>query len=149
MNTMLGWLKKRTHNGVQRGSSFVDSDELTVIGCYESRDGAVKMPGGFKDAQEAQQRGGRGFLRIHKGPDIGTTFCLVNSPAKIGRRDTGSEFGLKDGSASRNQCGQRPAGSTFKLIHCGSKNGTFLDAQPAPEKDLLNGGRIAIGSTLI
>ncbi|NBV21309.1 MAG: FHA domain-containing protein [Proteobacteria bacterium] len=147
---MFGWLRKKLENGAQGkplGSS--GQAEITLTGSYEPQDGVVKIAGAFKAAQEAQQRGARGFLYVYEGPDTGATFFLERQTVSIGRHAPECEFALNDKLMSRKQCELRPVLGTFRLVDNGSKNGTYLNDQPVTEQDLVNGDRIAIGSSRI
>ena len=148
---MFDWLKKKpsARAPAPRGPKYVDEAEPTLTGPFKSQDNSVKMEGAYRAAQEARQRGARGFLHVYEGPATGTTFFLEKKAVSIGRHAEECEFALKDGLVSRKQCELRPTQSTFRLVDSGSKNGTHLNGEPVSEQDLVNGDQITIGSSRI
>ena len=147
---MFDWAKKKKPmSGAARKPTCDDKTELTLNCTYQPQNESVKMAGAYRAAQEARQRGARGFLHVYEGPATGATFFLETTPVTIGRLASECEFALKDGLVSRKQCELRPSQATFRLVDSGSKNGTQLNDQPVTEQDLVNGDLIAAGSSRI
>jgi pSer/pThr/pTyr-binding forkhead associated (FHA) protein len=153
---MLGWWKKRVNRQEtaqfaprKLGSPDLAAQTIMLAERRKPQEGAVKMDGAYRSAQEALQRGARGFLYVYEGPASGRTFFLERAPASIGRSAEQCDLALNDPLVSRIQCRIQPNLSTFRLIDSGSKNGTRLNDQPVAEQDLVNGDQIAVGSSRI
>jgi len=78
------------------------------------------------------------------GPLRGREFKLVESTVRIGRH-LDNEICIADSRVSKHHCKILPAGSDFRLIDIGSRNGTFLNGTPVRERTLEHGDEIKVG----
>lgn len=156
MSSMLGWWKKRVSRPKtaqfaprKLGSPDLAGQTIMVAAPPKPQEGSVRMDGAYRAAQEALQRGARGFLYVYEGPASGRTLFLERAPVTIGRTAGQCDLALDDPHVSRIQCQIKPNLSTFRLIDSGSKNGTRLNDQPVEEQDLVNGDQFGVGSSRV
>jgi hypothetical protein len=93
---MIRWLKRKKQSDPKSVPSSGDRPGISLGSTPNTNPEAVKMSGAIKAAQEAQQRGARGFLYVYDGPDAGTVFFLEKVPVSIGRRPSKCMFAFKD-----------------------------------------------------
>ena len=78
------------------------------------------------------------------GPLRGREFKLAESTVRVGRH-LDNEICIADSRVSKHHCEILPAGSEFRLIDIGSRNGTFLNGTPVRERSLQHGDEIKLG----
>ena len=87
-------------------------------------------------------------LIVIKGVDEGKQFELPASPCSIGREAT-NLLRLRDTEISRRHAEFRPCEGGYRVIDCGSANGTFVNNQPAKDVVLRSGDHIQVGQTTL
>ncbi|MCP4157244.1 MAG: FHA domain-containing protein [bacterium] len=75
-----------------------------------------------------------------------TTFALVKDEIGVGKLSSNA-LQLNDNSVSRNHCKFVKVKNGYKLVDCGSTNGSFVNAKKIKEKQLKEGDNITIGRT--
>jgi len=87
-------------------------------------------------------------LFVIRGRDQGTRFQLEDSIHTVGRTQ-GSSIRLHDTEVSREHAELVRKGEGYLLRDLGSSNGTFVNGQPATERELVSGDQVQFGRSLV
>ena len=119
-------------------------DEVLARGRFRCEASFVEGPGQVPPAVPAS---GAATLSLLDGDRITDTF-RIEGTTTVGRMP-GCDVVVSDPGASRRHLRIESRDDAYRLVDLGSTNGTLVNDEPVSERDLMDGDRNTIGSTVL
>jgi hypothetical protein len=131
----------------ERGWGLVGPPEVEFIVDEDLKKGDLACVATLVEGEDEGAGGGRASVVIRE--DVGErTVALASDTVTIGRL-ADCDVVLKDKGASRKHAQLKLRDGTWTLTDLGSTNGTRLNGQTVQSRELADGDKITIGTTLI
>ncbi len=138
-------------NAAERGWGLVGPPQVEFLVDERLKKGEFRCEASLVEGEErVQPAPARGASLVISSDDVGErrTVRLSAQVVTIGRLPE-CEVVLRDPSASRRHAQIREQEGTYTLTDLGSTNGTMLNGQTVQARELTDGDRIRIGTTIL
>lgn len=134
-------------SAAERGWGLVGPPEVEFLVDQNLKKGDLACVAALVEGEDDERGGGRGSVVIYED-GAERTVALASDTVTIGRL-ADCDVVLKDKGASRKHAQLKLRDGTWTLTDLGSTNGTRLNGQTVQSRELGDGDKITIGTTVI
>jgi hypothetical protein len=134
-------------SAAERGWGLVGPPEVEFVVDEELKKGDLACVASLVEGEDDDRTAGRASVVIHED-GVERTVALASDTVTIGRL-ADCDVVLKDKGASRKHAQLKLRDGAWTLTDLGSTNGTRLNGQTVQSRELADGDKITIGTTVI